>query len=975
MADTIDKHVLSTSQQEETSEKPENGGEDEEEEMEEGEGEESSSSDDDDLEDSAIEELESQISSNPYEYNCHIELIKLLRKVGELDRLRQANQRMSDLFPLTAELWLDWIKDEISLVATPDDREKVLELFEKAVQDYVSPDVWLEYCQFSIGGIGTAEGTEKARQVFEQAITAVGLHVARGNEVWEVYREFENALLRSMQMQQGATVSSEDKKITDQLERVSAIFRRQLSVPLMDMEETYQEYVSWLSEPVSQNVKQRYAKAVAKLKNCHPHEQQLLKAEPPNHEVYRAYLEYEKSEGNPARIQCLYERALTDNCLQIELWKDYTKYLDAKLQIKSVVLPVYARAVRNCPWSSELWVGYLVDLERYQQPHSTITETFEKALSAGFSSATEYLQLWQTHIDYLRRRIDWSSEHEEELSQLRTTLDRAGEHLATYFSTDGDPTCSLQQYSARMEAKHCSNMEAARTQWNEIMALGHGNQAQMWLEYFNLERSYGDPKHCRKILHRAITAVSDYPECLFEALINFEREEGTFETWEGALKRVETQMVRVNAMRAKQATKDEQNAVKEANRKPAAAKLKGKQRVPDDRREDRNSKAVKRKHPDDRPKKAVTFLAAGDSPKSQDGADVFKMPLPPPPQQPTSVTSPTRSPGGQQGPTPPKQAKASPAPPKKTKVEEPYSQSQPGVRWGPPPKERPSPHNSSKDHLTVFVKNLVYEMTEKKIRNIFVECGEIAEVRMVQNYSHQFRGYCYVEFKEESSVEKALEMDRQFVEGRPMYVDRSVDRSTEEAKKKFQYDMKMEKNKLFVSGLPRSATDEQLQKLFGQYGKVTNIRIVTYRSGVPKGLAYVDFEQEADAARALVGVDQTVMEGFTINVAISNPPTRKPKKEEGASEVKESPYPPKSLGAKGVVGPRGKGRTQLSLVPRALQRAPVPKSQGPKTVGKQEGVTSQVTEGVTVGVTEGQPQAKPAGRMSNADFAKMLLKK
>ncbi|XP_022096230.1 LOW QUALITY PROTEIN: squamous cell carcinoma antigen recognized by T-cells 3-like [Acanthaster planci] len=949
MANIIDEHVLQASQPDEMSEEAENEGDEGEEDMEE---EDSGSSDDDDLEETAIKELESQVSSNPYEYNGHIELIKLLRRAGEWDRLCHAYQRMSDLFPLTAELWLGWIKDQ-SACTRLDGREEVYKLFERAVMDYVSPDVWLEYGQFSIGGIGTPEGIEKARSVFERAIAAVGLHVTRGSEVWEVYREFENALLRNWQT-----------------ERVSAIFRRQLSVPLMDMEDTYKEYESWLSEPVSENVRKAYEKAFAQLKKREPHEQQLLKAEPPVFAVYQPYLEYERREGNPARIQCLYERALTDNCLQIELWKDYTKYLDSELKVKSVVLPVYARAVRNCPWSSELWIGYLVTMERYQEPHST--KPFEKALGAGFSSASEYLQLWQTHIDYLRRRIDWGSEHEEELSQLRATLEKAGEHLATYFGVDGDPVRSLQQYSARMEAKHCGNMEAARSQWNEIMALGHANEAQMWLEYVNLERSYGDAKHCRKILHRAVAAVSDYPECLFEALINFEREEGTFETWENALKRVETQMVRVSEMRSKQAAKDQQETVQESSRKPAGAKIKGnkgKQRGQDDRRQDRNVKAVKRKHSDEKPQKPVTFLAAGDSPKSQDGGEeVFKMPLPPPP--PNKTASPVKSASSQPGPTPPKQAKTSIAPLKQAKEEEASGQSQPGVRWGPPPKQKPA-RDPSKDHLTIFVKNLSYETTEKQIRSLFVECGEITEVRMVENYRHQFRGYCYVEFQEESSVEKALKMDRQSVEGRPMYVDRSMDKSTTETKKTFQYAMKMEKNKLFVSGLPRSATAKQLQELFGQYGKIQNLRIVTYRSGVPKGLAYVDFEQESDAARAVVGADSTVMDGHTISVAISNPPARKPKKEdkeEAASEVAESPYPPKSLGAKGVVGPRGKGRTQLSLVPRALQRTPAPKTQqSPKTAGQREGVTSQVTEG--------KPQAQTTGKMSNADFAKMLLKK
>lgn len=35
------------------------------------------------------------------------------------------------------EIWLDWLKDEIRLTEDESEREKVYELFERAVNDYV----------------------------------------------------------------------------------------------------------------------------------------------------------------------------------------------------------------------------------------------------------------------------------------------------------------------------------------------------------------------------------------------------------------------------------------------------------------------------------------------------------------------------------------------------------------------------------------------------------------------------------------------------------------------------------------------------------------------------------------------------------------------------------------------------------------------------------------------------------------------
>lgn len=62
------------------------------------------------------------------------------------------------------------------------------------------PDIWLEYAQYSIGGMGSPGGIDKVRSIFERAVTAVGLHMTKGQTLWEAYREFENAVLSTMQV-------------------------------------------------------------------------------------------------------------------------------------------------------------------------------------------------------------------------------------------------------------------------------------------------------------------------------------------------------------------------------------------------------------------------------------------------------------------------------------------------------------------------------------------------------------------------------------------------------------------------------------------------------------------------------------------------------------------------------------------------------------------------------------------------------
>lgn len=88
-------------------------------------------------------------------------------------------------------------------------------------------------------------------------------------------------------------------------------------------------------------------------------------------------------------------------------------------------------------------------------------------------------------------------------------------------------------------------------------------------------------------------------------------------------------------------------------------------------------------------------------------------------------------------------------------------------------------HDSSKDSVTVFVSNLPYsiEEPEVKLRPLFEACGEVVQIRPIFSNRGDFRGYCYVEFKEEKSAQQALELDRKNVEGRPMFVSPCVDKS------------------------------------------------------------------------------------------------------------------------------------------------------------------------------------------------------
>jgi RNA recognition motif-containing protein len=90
-------------------------------------------------------------------------------------------------------------------------------------------------------------------------------------------------------------------------------------------------------------------------------------------------------------------------------------------------------------------------------------------------------------------------------------------------------------------------------------------------------------------------------------------------------------------------------------------------------------------------------------------------------------------------------------------------------------------------------------------------------------------------------------MDRKQLGKRPVFVSKcDPDKSTRQPQ--FKYAQSLEKNKLFVKGLPFELTDKELREMFEAFGPLKDCRLVTYRNGHSKGIAYVEFEKAVSAS-------------------------------------------------------------------------------------------------------------------------------
>jgi len=116
--------------------------------------------------------------------------------------------------------------------------------------------------------------------------------------------------------------------------------------------------------------------------------------------------------------------------------------------------------------------------------------------------------------------------------------------------------------------------------------------------------------------------------------------------------------------------------------------------------------------------------------------------------------------------------------------------------------------------------------------------------------SGQSKGYGYVQFDREEAAQDAIDkLNGMALNGKVVYVGpflRKQERENaadNESKEKF--------SNVFVKNLPESTTEEDLSKVFGEFGQITSTVVMREEDGKSKCFGFVNFMNPDDAARAI----------------------------------------------------------------------------------------------------------------------------
>ncbi|KAK2727403.1 ELAV-like protein 2 isoform X2 [Artemia franciscana] len=176
-----------------------------------------------------------------------------------------------------------------------------------------------------------------------------------------------------------------------------------------------------------------------------------------------------------------------------------------------------------------------------------------------------------------------------------------------------------------------------------------------------------------------------------------------------------------------------------------------------------------------------------------------------------------------------------------------------------------SDDGESKTNL--IVNYLPQTMTQEEIRSLFGSIGEVESCKLIRDkVTGQSLGYGFVNYHRIEDADKAINtLNGLRLQNKTIKV--SFARPSSETIKGAN---------LYVSGLPKNMTQQDIEQLFAPFGKIITSRILCDNiTGLSKGVGFIRFDQRCEAERAISKLNGVVPEGQTepITVKFANNPS------------------------------------------------------------------------------------------------------
>lgn len=172
---------------------------------------------------------------------------------------------MRSHFPLTEQLWTEWIQDQLQTVP----KNEILDLYSKANLDYLSIKLQRDHVLFAIRGyftgfvvdeveedinqveLSTTDSwltVDQVRDIVSSATNITSHHFTQSHLVWNLFRDFEMAVYKTKSRYKLLSFdqfAQDTYPSLDQIARIRSLYLARLKIAHADIETTFSAYSSF----------------------------------------------------------------------------------------------------------------------------------------------------------------------------------------------------------------------------------------------------------------------------------------------------------------------------------------------------------------------------------------------------------------------------------------------------------------------------------------------------------------------------------------------------------------------------------------------------------------------------------------------------------------------------------------------------------------------------------------------------------
>ncbi|KAJ4487891.1 polyadenylate binding protein [Lentinula aciculospora] len=180
----------------------------------------------------------------------------------------------------------------------------------------------------------------------------------------------------------------------------------------------------------------------------------------------------------------------------------------------------------------------------------------------------------------------------------------------------------------------------------------------------------------------------------------------------------------------------------------------------------------------------------------------------------------------------------------------------------------------------IFIKNLDEKIDNKALHDTFADFGNVLSCKVAVDEHGRSKGYGFVHYETAEAAEGAIKaVNGMLLNDKKVYVGHHISRKERQSKLD---EMKAQFTNLYIKNLDPEVTEEEFEKLFEPYGKVTSAIVQTDEEGKSRGFGFVNYESHEDAQKAVEALHDTEHNGRKLFVS------RAQKKAERDEELRKS---------------------------------------------------------------------------------------